>query len=690
MVFSYNWLQKFFSQKLPSPHKLAELLALHVFETEKIEKKGKDWAIDVDILPNRIDCMSHMGLAREIGAILGLKLKVALPKIKEDRKERISKIVKVNVSDQNDCLRYTAKYVFGIKVGHSPKWLAEALGVCGLNSINNVVDAANYVMLELGQPLHCFDYDKIAAGAENKEIIVRRAGKNEKIFCLDGKDYTLDESILVIADLSKALAIAGIKGGKAAEIDRNTTKLVLESANFDQHLIRAASKKLNLKTDASWRYEHGLDPNLTELAVQRFVEIIQQISDGKCAQGAFDFYPRKNLPKRVKISLSKLGKILGQDATCIQVNKVFKLLGFRIVNIENENFIVDIPTFRSDISIPEDLAEEFARLYGYEKIEPKFPKATLVPSQKNDSIFWGNYLRGYFQGLGFYEQINYNFIGEREKDIFGFKQENLVELENPLSTEFKYLRPCLIAGLVKNIKENAALSSEMKFVEIGHIFEKKVAGEFIDAAASEKPALSIVIARKKDEEIFLEAKGIAESMLAGMALPEVAYIEQKGSGIWAEYPFVHIELDGEKIGHIGEINKDVLDALKIQQEVAAFEIDFNKLARLATEESYYEEFSKFPSVVRDISLLVPSQTRVGDVLDTINSVGGDLIKDVDLFDIFENGDEQDKKSLAFHIIYQAQDRTLTSSEIDMQQLAIISALERNKNWVVKKDNNQKK
>ncbi len=402
MVFSYNWLQKFFSQKLPSPHKLAESLALHVFEIEKIEKKGKDWAIDVDILPNRIDCMSHVGLAREIGAILSLKLKASLPKIKEDRKEKISKIAKVSVSNPHDCLRYTAKYISGVKVGHSPKWLTETLGVCGLSSINNVVDVANYVMLELGQPLHCFDFDKIAGEGENKEIIVRRAGKSEKIFCLDEKDYTLDESILVIADSSKALAIAGIKGGKATEIDRNTTKLLLESANFDQHLIRAASKKLNLKTDASWRYEHGLDPNLTELAAQRFVEIIQQISGGKCAQGTLDFYPQKSLPKRVKISLSKLEKILGQNITCIQVNKIFKALGFRIVNIENENFIIDVPTFRSDISISEDLVEEFARLYGYENIEPKFPKATLVPSQKNDAFFWGNYLRGYFQGLGFY------------------------------------------------------------------------------------------------------------------------------------------------------------------------------------------------------------------------------------------------------------------------------------------------
>jgi len=290
MVFSYNWLQSFFKKKLPPPKELAVLLTVHFAEVEEIRKEGKDFALDIDVKPSRAgDCFSHLGIAREISAITGLIYRSSTSIIRENKNIKAKDFVRVEVKDKNACPRYTARVVTDVKVFPSPKWIRERLKVCGLRPINNIVDIANYGMLETGQPLHAFDGEKLAG----KKIIVRFAKKREKIVTLDEEKYDLNEDILVIADEKKPVAIAGIKGGKLPEIDNKTKIVVLESANFNPKVIRKGSKTIDLKTDASWRFEHGIDPNLTEIGINRAAFLIQKIAKGKIAQGLIDFYPQK-------------------------------------------------------------------------------------------------------------------------------------------------------------------------------------------------------------------------------------------------------------------------------------------------------------------------------------------------------------------------------------------------------------
>ncbi|MFC1789816.1 phenylalanine--tRNA ligase beta subunit-related protein, partial [Patescibacteria group bacterium] len=301
MKFSYNWLQSFFEKKIPNPEALAKSLIFHFAEVEEVKKEGNDYILDIDVRPNRAgDCFSHKGIAREISVILNLKMKTEKIKLKKDKKLKTKDFLKIEISNKEACLRYTARIIFGVKIASSPKWIQERLITCGLRPINNIVDIANYIMLETGQPLHAFDEGKL----EDKKIIVRYAKEGEKITTLDEGKYELNKNILVIADSKKSIAIAGIKGGKNPEIDKKTKIVVLESANFDSQVIREGSKKLNLRTDASLRFEHGIDPNLTELAINRAAQLIQDIAGGKVLKEVIDIYPKKLFPKIIKLDLN--------------------------------------------------------------------------------------------------------------------------------------------------------------------------------------------------------------------------------------------------------------------------------------------------------------------------------------------------------------------------------------------------
>jgi len=307
MKVSYNWLKEYI-KNLPKSEKMVDLLTMHSFETEIIEKIENDYLLDVDVLPNRAhDCLSHIGIARECGALLNSKIKIPKNKLVEEKNLKSSDFIEVDVQDKKDCPRYTIRIIKDIKVGPSPKWLKDKLEILGQKAINNIVDVANYVMLETGQPLHVFDLEKI----EGKKIIVRKAKKGEKITTLDNEFCKLDDNILVIADSKDPLALAGTKGGKKAEISDKTKSIVLESANFSIQAIRKTVKKINIVTEASIRFEHGIDPNLTKGAINRVAELIKEISGGRVAKGIVDNYPNKFLPRKLKINLEKIENFAG-------------------------------------------------------------------------------------------------------------------------------------------------------------------------------------------------------------------------------------------------------------------------------------------------------------------------------------------------------------------------------------------
>jgi len=634
MIFSYNWLKEYIKGKVPEPKKLAEFLTMHSFEVGEVKKIKGDWVLDIDVLANRgPDCFSHVGIAREIAVITNSKLQIPNSKQTPNSKFKTKDFISVEIRDKKTCSRYTAKVVIDVKVGPSPKWLKDRLGACGLNSINNIVDIANYVMLETGQPLHAFDGQKLAG----KKIIVRLARDREKIVTLDEQKLDLDSSILVIADAEKPIAVAGIKGGKLPEIDKKTKVVVLESANFDQRIIRQGSKKLALKTDASLRFEHGLDPNLTETAINRTAQLIQKIAGGKIAQGLVDVYPQKVYPKRVKLDLKYLESLLGIKISQKKITNILKKLDFTV-----KGSLVVVPTLRRDISLPEDLIEEIGRIYGYEKIPAVFPVISLAPPKRNLDIFWENKTKDILKGFGFTEVYNYSFVSQGG--------DNSIEIENPMSKEQKYLRENLAFNLQRNIKLNKNNFKDIRIFEIGKVFYQP--------AEEENRVAGITLTGS-----FYDVKGIVEGLLNRLGISDIKYIEDARKS-------AAVKVGQEKVGVISE---------------NYFELNFDKVKKMASEEVLYQPISRYPSAVRDLAVLVPRQTKVVQVLNRINTVGGKLVRDVDLFDIYE-GEElpQGKKNLAFHIIYQSEERTLKSKEVDEIHQKIIKSLEKEPTWQVRK------
>ena len=668
---------------MPAPEKLAELIIGHAFEVEEIKKIGNDHTLDIGVLANRgPDCFSHIGMAREIAAILNYKFSIPAFKLNEDKKINAKDLIKVIVENKGGCPRYTARVITDVKVGDSPKWIKEKLEVCGLRSINNVVDVTNYVMLETGQPLHAFDQEKI----EGKKIIVRFAETGEKITTLDEETYKLNEDVLVIADAKKPIAVAGVKGGKSPEIDQKTKTIVLESANFDPQNVRKSSKTINLRTDASLRFEHGLDRNLAEFAINRAAYFIQQVTKGKIASGLIDVSVKQNPKKIIRLDLDYADRLLGVKIPKKQAVDILKRLEFKIKAAKKtEALDVEVPTFRLDVLLPEDLIEEIGRIYGYENIGSAFPLASLVPPKRNLDIFWENFSKDILKESGFTEVSNYAFVSQKDAENLAYKEKEMIELDNPMSSEYQYLRPSLIPNLLKNIESNQGNFSEINIFELGKVYKS-------DKKEKEKRMLSAVIfSQKGKNDLFYQMKGTVEVLLNKMGISNIwnddyqPTPEDSKSIIWHHGKTAEIKVGNVEIGFLGEISNKVMESFKIKGRVVLCDIDFDKLSKIASEEHEYYPISRFPAAIRDIAVLIPREIRVAEVLNKIETEGGELVRDIDLFDIYE-GEElpEGKKNLAFHIIFQSDKKTLSSREVDELQEKIIKVLEKEPQWQVRK------
>jgi phenylalanyl-tRNA synthetase beta chain len=639
MKISYNWLKEYI-EKLPKPEKLAELLSVHSFEVKSVEKLNDDYMLDIDILPNRAhDCLSYIGIARECAAVVNSKLNPSADgqnsKLTESKNLKTRDFIKVEVQDRDACFRYTARVITDIKIESSPTWMQKRLIAMGQKPINNVVDATNYVMFETGQPLHVFDYEKL----EGKKIIIRRARKGEKITTLDNEIYELNEDVLIIADAKNPLALAGVKGGKRAEVTDKTKTIVLESANFDIKVVRSTCRETGIKTESSIRFEYGLDPNLTEEAINGVARLIE----GKITKGIVDIYSKKVLPLRVRLNLNKVEGILGIRVSKQQVIKYLKSLGFTIDN----SLRVIIPTIRRDIEIEEDLIEEIARLIGYNNIVTSHPFGLLGMARLNDELIVINKVKTIFESAGFNEVYNVSFVSEADIKKF-----------------------------------------DVNIFELGKTYRQK------NKKNEEERMLAGLIARcpgKMRGENFYEAKGVIDNLLNKLGISDIWYDDFQATPEWTDDIFwqrtetAEIKVGDEEIGFIGEINATILNKLNIKAEVSAFSLNFEKLLKLAEEELIYRPPSPYPAAVRDLAVLVNLKDRVADIQNIIEQIGGELVFDVDLFDMYE-GEEipGGKKNLAFHIIYQSYEKTLKDQEVDRIHRRIIRGLEENKNWEVRK------
>jgi len=657
MTVSYNWLQTYFKSPLPRPEKLAEVLTMHSFEVESVEKKGTDYILNIDVLPDRAgDCLSHWGIAKELSVLLDKKMVIPAVKLKK-AKTNISLSVKV---EDKDCKRYTSMVLTNVKIGPSPKWLKDRLTVCGLNSINNVVDATNFIMLETGQPLHAFDYEKI-----NNGIVVRKARKGEKIVTLSEKEYVLDENVLLIADSKKPLALAGIKGGKGCEITEKTKTIVLESANFNHKLISQTARRLNLRTDASIRFENNLDPNLTEVALERVVSLIQELSGAEIASIVIDSYKNKLKPWNIKLNTENVNRLIGIDIPKPEMVKILTKLGF-VVSGSGNILNVKVPTSRQDVTIPENLIEEIGRVYGYDKVPAVLPPFS-EPAIVNKEMYWQNKAKDIMKESGFVEAYNYSFVGEEEKVVFDLKGEELI---NPVSNYYKYLRPTAIPQMARIVKENSKFFKEIKVFELGRVFDYQ----------KEIMVLSGTVLG----EDFSLIKGYLNILFDRLGVEKVSYSPLAKSEMWNSKKTAEIKINGKVIGHLGSLSSNLMEVLMIEDAVF-FEINFDELQKYCLDKREYEQISYHPPALRDISGVVSEDLEIEEIVEAIENSSNELLKSVEVFDVYKGkGIASDKKSVSFHLIYQSEEKTLDSKTIDSMVNDLLNKLKQTINWEERK------
>jgi len=706
MKFSYSLIKKFVPE-IKSKQQLVEALTLHSFEAEE----GPADTFEVNIPPNRFsDAASHWGIAKEAAAVLSLSLKFSISDFQSSRarNSKRPKNFKVSVEDKNSCPRYTAQYFENIKVKPSPSWMQKILKDCGLRPINNVVDIMNYVMLEIGQPLHAFDYDRLSNPSRMisnesqihlnniqdnsikiKKIIVRRAKKGEKITTLEDKTYELNEDVLVIVDgfeknlrekfakdSRNVLAIAGLKGGKGPEVSNKTSRIIVESANFEPASIYKTSKALNLITDASLRFSHGLSPALAIIGLNRAAALLEEIAGVKRGE-QFDSLIKPLPAKILKFNIFEFNRFIGLDLNERKAEKFLHRLGFK--RLKGSEW--QIPAWRLDIENHQDLAEEVIRLFGYNQLKSTPPLIYLSPSGFEDLIVLRDKIKKTLVGLGLDEIYNYSFISEKDLNLGHSWGKEVLELENPLSSQFKYLRPSLAAGLLKNIEENFRFFEEIKIFEIGKIFFK------IDKNINEKNALGIVLFSKiKNKEPFFELKGVIKELFRQIGLADYIITEADKSDWLRDFTsgylipptVLKIESNGKIIGYLGKVKNKNLKA-----ETALAELIFDDLLRFVEEEYGYEPLPKYPAVIRDISFLVDYFQKIGEIMQSIKNVSRSLIDNVDFVDEFDvrekvggkiKEDKTKTRSLTFRIVFQTPSRTLTKEEVDKEMKKIILML----------------
>ncbi|MEW6407825.1 MAG: phenylalanine--tRNA ligase subunit beta [Patescibacteria group bacterium] len=620
--------------------------------------------IDNKSLTHRADLFSHIGIARELAAILGKKLK--LPKLKKP-KEIKEKKLKVKVENFNDCPRYMDVVLDNIKIEPSPEWMQKYLKTAGIRPINNVVDITNFIMLEYGHPTHAFDYDKI----KDQTFHIRKAKKGEKIVTLDGVERNLDESVLIIEDTEKITDLAGIMGGAISEVDKKTKTIVLEAANFDKTLIRKTAQKLGLHTEAVVRYEKGLSLDLTRQVLWRGVELLEKYAGAKIASKVYDL--KKQLPKKkkIKFDLNYLNKLTGMKIPRQKVIKILKSLEFEISSKDNI-LNITIPLFRTDINLKEDLVEEVARLYGYGKIKPLSIFAKIMPVSEFPDLYWSKRATAYLTDWGFDEIYNYSFYGEKLLAKCKLTSQNHFALKNPLSPDLSFLRTSLLPWLLENLEKNSRQFSKIKIFEIGHVF----------IPGCESKMLSGMI-YDDDKDVFYKARGVVELLFKKLNIPcKFENLQkQKGCEYWNLYKegqCLQIKSGSKYLGTISEVDAEVLEHFDLaKRHVSFFDLFFEEIAKLVGKPQKFIPLPKYPPIILDLAFVLDKKIPAADILKTIYAAGKPLLTGLELFDVYEGKPLlPSQKNLAFRLTYQSPSKTLKDSEVKSVQDKIVGVLEK--------------
>ncbi|MDD5560845.1 MAG: phenylalanine--tRNA ligase subunit beta [Candidatus Omnitrophica bacterium] len=668
MKVTYNWLKDFLKIKIP-PRVLAEKLTMAGLEVVSLEETGGDFVFEIEITSNRPDWLSVLGVAREVCAITGSKLKTVNPKETKIKKKE-ARSVKISVRDKKDCPFYSARVICQVKVGPSPLWLKERLELLGCRSVNNIVDITNYVLFELGHPLHAFDLDLLSGG----EIVVRRAKPGEEIVTLDNQPRILGDDILIIADRDKPQAIAGVMGGKGAEVTDNTRNILLESAVFDPVLVRRARQKLGLQSDSAYRFERGVNLEAAKIASLAAQELICRLGSGKPGG-----YKSSGMPESsgalVNLESAYVNRILGADIPAPKIKKILSGLGLNPIARAKKGFAIKVPVFRQDIKLPVDVVEEIARIYGYDKILQTLPaiKPNAAICGKRDVV---SHIKNALIGLGLHEVITYSLVDRELLLKSGIKSDTRpVEIINPLSREQEVLRPTLLPSLVRCLAYN--LDHKQEFVNIFEIADVFSRGE---NSVREELSLGIALCGThsfltrqgliKDEVTLLHLKGVLEGLFNKLGIRDYDFRNQGESGI-------HIVINQQEAGIMLALDKKALDAFGIKnKQVILTEVDLGRIFSFISLGKKFSAIPRYPEITRDISFIVKDDISVKDLLAEIKSKGLPLLRKAEVVDYYQGKQiPEGYKGLTLSCVYRADDRTLTEGELNPVHNSICSLLE---------------
>jgi len=664
MRVSLEWI-KDFVDLTASPEEAAQRLTMSGLEIEGMENVEGDTVMEVNVTPNRPDCLNILGIARETAAAFGLPLKK--PQACFDGPLEKGG-VRVEITDPELCGRYSGRLIKGVTIGESPDWMKKRLEKCGIRAINNAVDVTNYVLLELGHPLHAFDADRIS----DRTIRVAKAGKDRSITTLDGIERKLPEDTLLIWDNREPVAIAGIMGGQGSSVDSATQNIFLESAYFDPSSIRRSSKALGLKSESSYRFERGTDRVFLETALNRAALLMQELAGGTVHE-IVDVYPVKYVPATVEVPYRKVNSLLGTDLAKDEMLRILDRIEIATSD-RGDSFAAFPPAFRGDIKEPVDIIEEIARCYGYGNVPVTVPKTPLSDGSLNRKERNLEKVKETVRKSGFTEVINYSFMGPEDLDMLSLgpadKRRRSVAVKNPLRQEHSLMRTTLVTSLINNFLYNLARGTrEIALYELSKVFfdeggrlpdeELRLAGIFFrenSASIWQEQAPSFYIVKGALQALFAE---LMEAEYSVAPSDEVFLHKGKSADIMCR---------GSKMGFIGEFSPNIIERLNLKikkPEIVVFELSVDVLLSLAKERPTYTQIPKYPSIERDMALVVDDRITSGEVLDLLRGYVSPVIESVELFDYYKGKNiPGDKKSLGFRVVYRDKDRTLTDSEVE--------------------------
>ena len=630
-----------------------------------------DDVIDFEILSNRPDCLSVLGLAKEASSALDTPIRVPVPEFKEND-ESIGDYVSVEVDAPDLCPRYLAKAVKNVRIAPSPDWMKRRLKAAGVRPINNIVDITNFVMLETGQPMHAFDYDDI----RGHKIIVRRAAEGEKMTTLDGKERVFNDRALLIADGEGAIGIAGIMGGENSEIKDTTTTVVFESAKFMYGNIRQTARALGMSTEASMRFSKGVDEVNSEYAIKRACQLVEMLGAGEVVGGTIDVCSADLSDRTIRLKASRVNELLGTD---IPVETMISCLErvFIKTTLEGDELVCSVPHYRGDMERDADVIEEVARIYGYDNIPAAPIKGGMMAKVDNHSLLFQSVLKRFAVDLGFYEAVTYSFTGEAAWDKLTLPADHpmrkAVRIINPLGDDKGYMRTTLIADMLDVIAGNVRRKNKnVRLFELNRVF---IADELPLTDKLPKEPVKLVLGGCGQDMDFYELKGAVQNIIEKLRIKEPVEYIAGGEVFFHPGRCARVVIDGVEVAQLGEIHPDVQKNFEIAGRTYIAEIDVDKLMQFENGFIRFAKLPKYPAVERDIAVVVDKAVEAGAVLKVIMENGGDYIEGAELFDVYE-GDriEAGKKSVAYALSFRSENETLTDDMISGDMQKIISAL----------------